>query len=62
MLNVRFNMNARRELCHELSGSSQQLVNSFGIDDHLLAAPIAGDWVAYNKVDNQGELTGPAFS
>ena len=34
-----------RALCQELAGSSQQLVNSFGIDDHLLAAPIAGDWV-----------------
>ena len=24
--------------------------------------PLLGDWVAYNKVDNQGELVGPAFS
>ena len=52
----------RRALCQELAGSSQQLVDSFGIDDHLLAAPIAGDWVRYNAVDNQGELTGPAFA
>lgn len=36
-------------------------VDAFGIPDHLLATPIAGDWEAYNRVDNRGELLGPAF-
>ena len=31
------------------------LIESFGLDADLLAAPIAGDWVDYNKYDNQGE-------
>jgi hypothetical protein len=28
----------------------------------LFQAPIAGNWEAYNTVDNQGELVGAAFS
>jgi acyl-CoA oxidase len=32
------------------------LVASFGIPPHLIAAPIAGDWEAYNAYDNRGEL------
>ena len=31
-----------RSLCHELAPSSQRLCESFGIPDHLIAAPIAG--------------------
>ncbi|KXZ48318.1 hypothetical protein GPECTOR_29g92 [Gonium pectorale] len=34
------------------------LIESFGIPDHLVAAPIAGDWARYNQVDNKGELFG----
>ncbi len=37
------------------------MIDAFGIPPHLQAAPIAADWEAYNKVDNQGELMGPAF-
>lgn len=29
---------------------AQALVDSFGIPDHLVAAPIAGDWEKYNEV------------
>lgn len=50
-----------RALCAELAPSSQRVIDSFGIPSHLVAAPIAVDWEMYNKVDNQGELVGPAF-
>ncbi|CAG9460846.1 unnamed protein product [Pedinophyceae sp. YPF-701] len=47
-----------RALCRELAPAALDLVGSFGIPDHLVAAPIAGDWQAYNvrEWDNQGEL------
>ncbi len=35
-------------------------VDAFGIPDHLVAAPIAGDWESYNAGDNRGELA-PAW-
>lgn len=54
-------MCASRELCQQLAPSSQALVDAFGIPDHLVAAPIATDWEGYNKVDNQGELSGSVF-
>lgn len=47
---------AVRQLCSTLGMHSQSLINSFGIPRHLVAAPIAGDWEAFNIVDNQGEL------
>lgn len=46
------------ELCREVGSEAVSLVDAFGIPDHLLAAPIAADWVKYNRVDNRGELTG----
>ena len=45
-----------RELCTKLAPHGQQLVDSFGIPSHLVAAPIAEDWEGYNVTDNQGEL------
>ncbi len=42
----------------ELSPHAAAVVDSFAIPDHLLAAPIAGDWARYNEVDNKGELWG----
>ncbi|CAL5220325.1 g2316 [Coccomyxa viridis] len=53
--------NEIRALCAELAPASQHVIDAFGIPPHLQAAPIAADWEAYNKVDNQGELIGPAF-
>lgn len=50
-----------RSLCKQLAPSAQKLCDSFGIPDHLIAAPIATDWIEYNKVDNQGELYGSMF-
>ena len=31
----------------------------FGIPEHLVAAPIAGDWEAFNVRDNNGEIAAP---
>ena len=50
-----------RGLCAEIAPASQHLIDAFGIPPHLQAAPIAADWEEYNRVDNQGELIGPAF-
>ncbi len=50
-----------RNICKELAPSAQRLCESFGIPDHLIAAPIATNWVDYNKVDNQGEMYGSIF-
>lgn len=50
-----------RNICKELAPSAQRLCESFGIPDHLIAAPIATNWVDYNKVDNQGEMYGSMF-
>jgi acyl-CoA oxidase len=37
------------------------LIDSFAIPDYLLAAPIAGDWAAFNEGDNRGEVLGATF-
>ena len=44
----------------EVGPQAQAVVEAFGIPDHLVAAPIAGDWERYNRVDNKGELLGEA--
>lgn len=49
---------AVRRLVGEVGPSAQSLIEAFGIPDHLVAAPIAGDWERYNAVDNQGEMIG----
>jgi len=38
-----------RSLCRLVSKYSLPLVTSFGIPDHCISAPIASDWVKYNK-------------
>lgn len=43
-----------RELCTKLAPVGQQLVDAFGIPDHLVAAPIAADWETFNISDNRG--------
>jgi acyl-CoA oxidase len=53
---------AIKDLCRSLGAESVAIAEGFGIPDHLLAAPIAADWDAYNKVDNQGELTGVSMA
>jgi len=47
---------ASRSLCAQLSTVANELVDAFGIPDHLVAAPIASDWRAFNETDNQGEV------
>lgn len=45
-----------RKLCKEIAPMSESIVNSFGIPDHLVAAPIAFDWAKFNEIDNRGEI------
>lgn len=47
---------AARGLCAALAPQTRVLVDSFAIPEHLVAAPIAADWAAYNAGDNRGEL------
>jgi acyl-CoA oxidase len=51
-----------RGLVHQVGPQAVVLVGAFGLPDHLVAAPIAANWEAYNAVDNQGELVGSAFA
>lgn len=44
--------NKSEGLARDMTG----LIDAFGIPDHLVNAPIANDWVAYNTYDNKGEL------
>lgn len=45
-----------RSLIAKLAPQVNHLVDSFGIPEHMLHAPIAKDWEEYNVGDNQGEL------
>eukprot|EP00879_Flechtneria_rotunda_P002191 GHRR01002377.1.p1 GENE.GHRR01002377.1~~GHRR01002377.1.p1 ORF type:complete len:601 (+),score=233.83 GHRR01002377.1:928-2730(+) len=45
-----------RHLVDVIGPNALQLVNAFGIPEHLVAAPIAANWEQYNTYDNQGEL------
>ena len=49
------------ELCASLAPYCKGLVESFGIPDHVVQAPIAGDWARYNTADNKGEVVGIPF-
>ena len=48
---------ATAQLCKDIAPHALALVNSFGIPDEMISAPIAMDWVKYNSYDNQGEVT-----
>ena len=50
-----------RTLCHELAPLSSRLVDAFGIPAHILAAPLAADWEAFNACDNRGEVLGSSW-
>lgn len=50
-----------RELCASLAPHWKTIIGGFGIPEHLVAAPIAGDWARYNSVDNRGEVVGISF-
>jgi acyl-CoA oxidase len=45
-----------RALCHSIAPFSLVLIQGFGIPSHMCMAPIANDWVAFNKGDNKGEI------
>lgn len=47
-----------RALVSRLGPRALDLIQGFGIPEHLVAAPIAADWEAYNAVDNRGEVRG----
>jgi len=47
---------AVRTRVRALSSVVPAVVAGFGIPPHLVTAPIAGDWEAYNAYDNRGEL------
>ena len=42
-------------LCAELAPDALAICQSFGLSERLLEAPIASDWVEYNRSDNRGE-------
>lgn len=50
-------LNQVRDLCRDLAPNALHLADSFGLPDHVLAAPIALDWQEYNQGDNQGEMS-----
>jgi acyl-CoA oxidase len=45
-----------RKLCAQIAPSAIQLIDAFGIPEHMRHAPISGDWIKYNQTDNFGEL------
>ena len=45
-----------RKLCVQIAPSAIQLIDAFGIPEHMRHAPISGDWIKYNQTDNFGEL------
>jgi acyl-CoA oxidase len=45
-----------RKLCKEIAPLAIDLIDAFGIPEHMCYAPISRDWVEYNGFDNFGEL------
>jgi acyl-CoA oxidase len=52
-LNKRYNA-----LCQSLTKNVVGICDAFGYTKEMMNAPIANDWVKYNAVNNQGEITG----
>ena len=50
-----------RALCARVSRSWSTVVEAFQIPQSIAQAPIAGDWVRFNSVDNNGEVVGTPF-
>jgi acyl-CoA oxidase len=46
----------RSKLCKEVAGFAMHIVEAFGIPEAVYHAPIALDWISYNKFDNRGEI------
>eukprot|EP01135_Chromosphaera_perkinsii_P010511 Nk52_evm21s2152 gene=Nk52_evmTU21s2152 len=47
---------AKVELCREVGGQAIELIEAFGIPEHMVHSPIAKDWEDYNTRDRQGEI------
>jgi len=45
-----------RALCKSIAPFALALVQGFGIPAHLCVAPIAANWVEFNRGDNRGEV------
>jgi len=50
-----------QRLCTELGKNALELTGGFGIPDHMHHAPIANDWIEYNRTENNGELTNQSY-
>jgi len=50
-----------RALCARVSRSWSTVVDAFQIPQSIAQAPIAGDWVRFNSVDNNGEVVSTPF-
>ena len=48
-----------RQLCAHVGAHMAFYTQAFGIPEHLVCAPIAGDWENFNAVDNRGEIAPP---
>ena len=48
-----------RALCAQVGSDMAFYTQAFGIPEHLVCAPIAGDWEAFNEGDNRGEIAPP---
>ena len=45
-----------QKLTKSLGEYALELVDGFGIPEHMITAPIAKDWTKFNESDNQGEI------
>ena len=52
---------SQSELVKWISPHLMDIVDSFGIPDQLLFAPIANEWETFNAGDNQGEIHGNSY-
>jgi len=50
-----------QRLCALLGKEAVELTGGFGIPDHMHHAPIANDWVEYNRNENDGELKDQSY-
>ena len=48
-----------RRACADVGADMLPFCEAFGIPEHLVCAPIAADWEAYNLTDNRGEVAPP---
>jgi acyl-CoA oxidase len=49
------------DLCATVGNIAPELIDSFGIPEELLSAPIARDWHQFNQYDNRGEVQSNVF-